>query len=205
LIKSECDFLAMKLLPRLLYFPVLHIDTNLINARQKLDAVNQLERWRDEDVVLINMSGTAYGEAKSGRDARRVRKANQQIFSMTRPAGASDPIFKKIEEVLFPSGTKNENQRSDVQIVCEAVKYAAILVTGDGASKSQPGGILGNRDKLQDLLRIVSPEEAVELVREKIRERDEFNKQVAREFGLELPTYTGADKLVPTVVSRKIV
>lgn len=194
----------MKMLPRLLYIPVLHIDTNLINARQKLDAVNQLERWRDEDVVLINMSGTAYGEAKSGRNARRVRKANQQIFSMTRPAGASDPIFKKIEEVLFPSGTKNENQRSDVQIVCEAVN-AAILVTGDGASKSQPGGILGNCDNLQDPLRIVSPEEAVELVREKIRERDEFNKQVAREFGLELPTYTGADKLVPTVVSRKIV
>ncbi len=149
--------------------------------------MNQLERWRDHDVVSINMSGTANDEAKSGNDDRRARKANQQIFTMTPPAGASDPIFKKIEEVLLPNGAKNENQRNDVRIVCEAVKYAAILVTGDGASKSQPGGILGNRDKLQGLLRIVSSEEAVELVREKIRER------VAREFGLDLPTYTGAD------------
>lgn len=183
----------MKMLRRLLYTPVLHIDTNLINARHKLDAVNQLERWRDDEVVLINMSSTAYGEAKSGRDARRARKANQQIFTMTRPADDSDPMFKKIEEVLFPGGAKNENQRNDVRIVCEAVKYAAILVTGDGASKSQPGGILGNRDKLKGLLRIVSPVEAVDLVRKKIRERDEFNERIAQEFGLDLPTYTGAD------------
>lgn len=30
---------------RMLYVPVLHIETNLVNARQKLAAVNQLERW----------------------------------------------------------------------------------------------------------------------------------------------------------------
>lgn len=57
---------------------------------------------------------------------------------MTRPANDADPMFEKIEEVIFPSAIKNENQRNDVQIVCEAIKYAAILETGDGASKSQP-------------------------------------------------------------------
>jgi hypothetical protein len=30
---------------RLLYISVLHIDANLINARQKLGAVNQLVKW----------------------------------------------------------------------------------------------------------------------------------------------------------------
>jgi hypothetical protein len=29
----------------MLYIPVLHIDTNLINAPQKLPAVNQLKQW----------------------------------------------------------------------------------------------------------------------------------------------------------------
>ena len=50
---------------RLLYIPVLHIDTNLINARQKLADVNQLEKWCDDEVILINMSATAHGEAQA--------------------------------------------------------------------------------------------------------------------------------------------
>ena len=61
---------------RLLYIPVLHIDTNLINARQKLSAVNQLEKWFEDEVVLINISGTARSEAIAGNYVPRTRKAN---------------------------------------------------------------------------------------------------------------------------------
>ena len=54
---------------RLLYIPVLHINTNLntnlINARQKLPAVNQLEKWFKDEVILINVSATAHGEAQA--------------------------------------------------------------------------------------------------------------------------------------------
>jgi hypothetical protein len=178
---------------RLLYIPVLHIDTNLINARQKLDAVNQLEKWNKEGIVLINMSSIAHGEAKAGGDEQRSRKADQQIFTMSQPGDSADGIYRKIEAALCPNGAGNENQRNDVRIVFEAVKYAAILVTGDGASKSQPGGILGNRDKLKDLVQILSPDEAVALVQLKIRERDEFNIRVAQEFGGILPAWTGKD------------
>ena len=46
---------------------------------------------------------------------------------------------------MFPNGAKDDNELNDVRIVCEAKKYEAILVTGDGGSKAQPGGILGNR------------------------------------------------------------
>jgi hypothetical protein len=178
---------------RLLYIPVLQIDTNLINARQKLNAVNQLEKWYHDGVVVINMSSTAHGEAKAGSNELRTRKANQHIFTMTQPGDGSDPMYNRIEDALFPNGAKDENQRNDVRIVFEATKYAAMLVTGDGASNSQPGGILGNRDKLKDFVHIVSPDEAVAFVREKIRERDEFNARVAQEFGCDLPPYTGAD------------
>lgn len=180
---------------RMLYIPVLHIDTNLINARRKLPAVNRLEKWYADGVILINMAGTARDEALAGGDARRTQKANQQIFTMTTPAPIDSTRFKAIESVLVPSGAKDENQRNDVRIVADAIHYAAILVTNDGGSKSQPGGILGNRDALakQFGVRILSADEAVEFVRSKIRERDDFNRQVVREFGGTLPDWSNAD------------
>lgn len=178
---------------RLLYIPILHIDTNLINARQKLPAVNQLEKWHEDEVILINMSSTAHGEAKADGNAMRVKKANTNIYTATPPFGASDPLYQKVETALFPRGTRDENQRNDVRIVCEAAKSAAILVTGDGGSKTQPGGILGNRHKLKDVVQILSPDEAVEFVRQKISERDTFNIRFVKEFGGELPPWTGCD------------
>jgi hypothetical protein len=187
--------MTMTLKRRMLYIPILHIDTNLINSRQKLPAVNQLEKWYADGVVLINMAGTAREEALAGNDARRTNKANEQIFTMTTPAPVNSERFKAIESVLFPGGAKDENQRNDVRIVADATHYAAILVTNDGGSNSQPGGILGNRDELfrQFGVRTLSADEAVDFVRTKIRERDEFNAQVVREFGGELPDWTGQD------------
>ena len=178
---------------RLLYIPVLHIDANLINARQKLPTVNQLEKWFEDKVILINMSSTAHGEAKAGGNIQRTRKANQQIYTTTPSADISDPLYRKIEVVIFPGGAQNDNQRNDVRIIFEAAKYAAILVTGDGGSKSQPGGIIGNRDRLKEIVKILTPAEAVTFVREKIDERDEFNKRVAMEFGGHLPEWIGLD------------
>ena len=178
---------------RLLYIPVLHIDTNLINARQKLADVNQLEKWCDDEVILINMSATAHGEAQADGNAMRTRKANQNIFTETPPVESNDPQFRKVERELFPDGARDENQLNDVRIVCEAAKYAAILVTGDGGSKKQPGGIRGNRHKLKDFVKILSPDEAVDFVRQKIQERDDFNVRFVEEFGGKLPPWTGHD------------
>jgi hypothetical protein len=187
------EAMTIRMERRMLYIPILHIDTNLINSRQKLDAVNQLEKWYEDGVILINMSGTAHAEAQADGDRRRVRKANQQIFTVTPAIDDRNPLFKRVESVLFPNGATDQNQENDVRIVCEAAKYGAILVTVDGASKSQPGGILGNRDRLRDLVQIMSPDEAVAFVRSKIRERDEFNVRVLREIGGELPPWTGKE------------
>ena len=181
------------MLRRMLYIGIFHIDANLINARQKVDAVNQLEQWNENEVVLINISSTAFAEAKAGGSVERMRKANAQIFTTTTPVSESEPLFKKVEVALFPNGAKDDNQRNDVRIVCEAAKYSAILVTGDGASKTQPGGILGNRDKIKDTVQIVSPDDAVALVKREIYKRDEFNKRVMREIGGKLPSWHGQD------------
>jgi len=177
----------------MLYMPVLHIDTNLINARQKLPAVNQLEKWSKDEVILINMSSTAHGEAQADGNAMRTRKANRHIFTATPALGPSDPLYQKVEAALFPNGARDENQRNDVRIVSEAAKCQAILVTGDGGSRKQPGGILGNRHKLKGVVQILSPDEAVDCVRQKIRERDEFNVRFVKEFGGQLPHWTGHD------------
>jgi hypothetical protein len=179
--------MTIKMERRMLYIPVFHIDANLINARQKLPAINKLEKWFEDEVILINMSGTARQETMAGGNATRTRKVNQQIYTATPAGDPSDRLYKKIERFLFPDGPRDSNQQNDVRIVFEATKYAAILVTGDGGSKRQPGGILGNRHKLKDIVHILNQEEAVAYVKDKIRERDEFNLCVAKEFGGQLP------------------
>ena len=94
---------------------------------------------------------------------------------------------------MFPDGVKDENQRNDVIIVCEAIKYNAILVTNDGGSKKQPGGILGNAHKLKNYVQIMRDTEAVDFINSKITHRDEINRKVAEHTGEALPEWTGKD------------
>ena len=132
-------------------------------------------------------------EARAGNNAQRTRKANQQIFTVTPDNSNCDPLYRRVEAALFPGGAQTKNQKNDVVIVCDAAKYNAILVTSDGGSKSQPGGILGNRHKLTDYVQIMTPDETVKFIRSKIEERDEFNRRAAKEFGRALPPWTGND------------
>ena len=189
---------------RMLYIPIFHFDTNLINAKQRLAEVNRLERWAADEVILINMSGVAHAEAQADGNPHRVKKAATHIFTIdsadegdeTSPeAGGTDQLFATVEATLFEGGAQNDNQRNDVRIVCEAIKYQATLVTNDGASKSQPGGILGNRDKLKVFanLEIMSPAEAMSFVEKMIAERDDLYVRVAEETGKTLPVWTGTD------------
>lgn len=180
-------------LRRLLNTPVFQIDANLINARQKLPEVNQLEKWANEDVILINMSSIARSETLAGNSELRAKKANTHIFTVSEPVNEGDPLYKQIELCLFPDGAKNENQKNDVLIVCEASKYQAILVTNDGASKSQPGGILGNRAKFEHLVRVMSPKEATEFIAVRIQERDQYARELVRMNGNSLPFWIGID------------
>jgi len=77
--------------------------------------------------------------------------------------------YASVEAILWGKAA-DANQANDVEVVCEAIKWHAILVTNDGDSKSQARGILGNRRKLQDLggIQILRPEEAVAFARGKL-------------------------------------
>jgi hypothetical protein len=179
---------------RLPFIPRLHIDTNRINARGKLAAMNQIERWKEGGVALVIMSGVSFKEAHAGNNPSRSRKAYQQIFTLTDTSiDKNDARYKAIDSTLFPNGTKNANEENDVKIVYEAAYYHAILITNDGASKTQPGGILGHRDELRTLVQIMTDDEAVDFIKAKILARDIRARHDAVESGAPLPEWVGKD------------
>lgn len=178
----------------MLYVPIFHIDTNMINARGKLETMNQIEKWAEKDLILVNMSGVSFNEAQAGGNLARTKKALSHIFTMTDDnINPDDPLYRKIEKSIFPMGAKTTNECNDIKIVYDAAYNQAILVTRDGGSRKQPGGILGNRNKLKDIVKILSDSEAVEFIQNEINARDEFNRRVNKEFGIELPEWTGKD------------
>jgi hypothetical protein len=131
---------------------VVHLDANRVNARGQLQEVNQLERWRDDGVILMQMSRTAQLEATAGGSPRRSSKARSHIFTLTGDLIDSEKRLRdRIEQTLFPAGAATANESNDVDVVFSAAKYDAILVTADGASKTQPRGILGSRSELEAL------------------------------------------------------
>lgn len=184
----------MKLQRRLLYTPIFHIDTNLINSKGKLVEMNQLEKWHRDEVILINMSETSYAEAQQGNNSQRTQKAMTHIYSIADKGGSNfNSLYDEVASIIFPDGVKDQNQENDVRIVCNASQYHAILVTNDGRSKKQPGGILGNSKKLSHIAKIMSPTEAMSFIRKKIELRDEMNREISKRTGEQLPEWTGKD------------
>jgi hypothetical protein len=186
------------MLPRMLLGPTFHLDANLINARQKLDAVNRMEHWRDEGVILLVMAGVAHEESQAGAGGNveaRKRKAAGHFYTINLDGDVNaDDTYARVEAILWGQAA-DDNQSNDVEVVCEAIHWHAILVTRDGDSKAQLAGILGNRDRLREQfdIRILRPEEAVEFIRGKIAQRDEFNAQVAALTGAAIPDWAGRD------------
>ncbi|OGX27368.1 MAG: hypothetical protein A2705_01990 [Omnitrophica WOR_2 bacterium RIFCSPHIGHO2_01_FULL_52_10] len=102
--------------------------------------------------------------------------------------------LNQIQLILFPLGVQSRNNQNDVEIVFNAWKYFRILVTDDGDSRSQPVGILGNRDHLADIgIRVMRDDEAVELVKQKIIDRDQRARRIVLMEGKSLPDWVGLD------------
>jgi len=194
----KSDSLAPEMERRLLYMPVFHLDTNLINARQVNVAVNRLEKWRTDGVICVAMAGVAHAEAQAGKGTgalARQRKAATHLYTISDAGEAKkDETFTKIEKILWGEA-KDENQANDVKILCEAIKWHAILVTNDGDSRSQKGGILGYRDAMRKQfgIEIYRPEEAVVIIKRKIAERDARNAEIAGITGMSVPPWSGQD------------
>lgn len=170
------------------------IDTNRINARGRLEHMNRLERWAADDVIEVIMSETAATEAARA-GSRQARKAMSYVQSVTLATNEHERVMmRKIELAIFPGGAKSSGDRNDVEIVFNALKYSRRLVTTDGGSKRQPGGILGAREKLAAIgVTVMTDEEACAYVKGLIAARDERARQEARETGARLPRWVGRD------------
>lgn len=166
----------------------IQIDTNRINARQSLENMNRLEKWRRDGVIVLQMSDIAYGEAKAGYNPRRSRKASGYIYSRTFEEGPRYPEMRaQISQILFPNGCQDQGDENDVSIVCNALTYSYILVTADGV-------ILKYHETLAQLgLRVMTDAEAVAMVEQAIRERDAEAREDAAITGEQLPPWVGED------------
>ena len=120
------------------------IDTNRINSRRRLEHMNRLELWKQRGLVEILMSEPVFDEVTADGDHGRSQKGMTYLHSLTL---ASTPpeveILKRIEGILFPSGATSSNELRDVEIVFNAWKYHATLITADGGSS-------GNRVAFSD-------------------------------------------------------
>lgn len=172
-----------------------HLDTNRINARQNLPHMNQLEQWRADCVIILDMSGEAYDEAHAGNDMKRTEKADECIFIRANDVFGGEKQFRKeLGGMLFNSTSLSEGQKRDVQILFCAKMAGAILITNDGGSKRQPGGILGHAKDLASLgIEVMTDEVAVQKVRHLLAFRDKVVRSVARDTGLQLPPWVGLD------------
>ena len=171
------------------------IDTNMINARQTLPSMNKLEKWGDDEVIRIDMSEIALNEASAGKNSVRTKKAQSHIYSLTKSTTPQEQdMMSRIERIIFSAGADNANQKNDVEVIFNAWKYGRTLVSNDGGSKKQPGGILGNATKLWKIgIKVLRDSEAVKEVEAAIEKRDRMAQLVFESTGEPLPAWVGND------------
>lgn len=169
-------------------FVRIQFDANRINARGALQAMNQLEKWAEAEVIELFPSEVAQTEARSGGNATRASKALGYIYSITLATSPEEQEdLRAIETILSNGATPDMNTLRDAEIVFNAAKYGAILVTADRGILDKAAGLE------QRGTRIMTDEEAVAHVRQKLHERDEIARLVAQETGQPLPHWVGAD------------
>lgn len=168
------------------------IDNNLINARQKDEHMNFLEDLHSKGFIRIMMPYPAHKEAmrfkmrdenyeeyftteyqnrRAEGTKNRPMKAEEYQISYIIESDLSEEdkrIRQRIKEILLP-GSKGDLD-NDTEIVFIAYFYRYILISHDGGSKTQEGGIIGNREKLNKELgiKIMKKEEAVHYVKEAV-------------------------------------
>lgn len=171
------------------------IDTNRINARQGLPNMNRLEGWREKGIISILMPQSAHAEALQGAGAKRLLKTSLTIISMNTLEDSDEVMLRaKVGKILCPTGEPDINTANDIDIVVNAHKYNCILITADGSSRTQPGGILGRAQELLALgIRVISDAEAAALVEERIQSRDQAVVKSASGQGVEPPFWVGED------------
>jgi predicted nucleic acid-binding protein len=177
------------MISRKLSGPQFFLDANRVNAKGKLSAMNQLEKWHADGVIRLKFPEYAQNEAESGRDARRTQKAREYLIPQTAITTDEErERLRKIERIIFGDGPLSSQDKNDALNVFTAQKYFAILVTADQKLLQAAPRLrseIGTVDVMTD-------ESAVEQVRQRIRVRDRMARAAARK-GCPLPDWVGKD------------
>lgn len=133
--------------------PLFLLDANACNARGLISELNELERLAIQGVIELLYTETTWDEAKYGSLTREgkvvdfffVGLANEDNF------GLQQPWRDAISKIVFPNGIRDERDSRDVEALVTTKIAGGIFVTNDGASNSQPGGILGHKAELSEI------------------------------------------------------
>ena len=132
----------------------------------KCPKMNELEALASQGLCTLLMPKNAWDEAEAGTDIKRKEKTWEYFFIEPVRNDSQRFWFNEIEKIVFPDGAKTTNEINDIWILVTAKEMNYPLVTNDGNSKTQPGGLLGNRDRLEKFgVNVLLDYEAVDLVR----------------------------------------
>jgi hypothetical protein len=131
--------------------PLFLLGANACNAKQAIAELNELERIGRSGRIDLQYTETTWDEARRNSE-RRQAKVHKSLFTganVNRELEA--PWREAIARAVFPEGIVTDDQRRDVEALLTAKLAGGYFVTRDGASKTQPGGILGHKAELAAL------------------------------------------------------
>jgi hypothetical protein len=111
------------------------------------------------------MPRIAWNEAEAGNNEDRQEKTWSYYFIGLTHTDSQNHWYTKVEAIIFPNGARSKQEINDIWILVTAREMNYPLVTNDGGSKSQRGGILGNREKLNKIgIKVIRDYEAVQMI-----------------------------------------
>ena len=113
--------------------------------------MNLIEKWHERGVIELRIPSDAQTEAEAGHSPSRTQKGRSYLAWVPLITTAAERgMLESIQQILCGSKPMSQSDQRDALIVFTAAKYHGILVTADGASNSQPRGILGAASELRD-------------------------------------------------------
>lgn len=149
----------------------LTIDSNVINVRGRLAAMNTIEKWQSEGKVLLVGAQRLTNEMRGYADAKVKTMKNVSepmvwgISDWGSKWGAAGPVpdYKELAEVLFPKvrwDRLNQNQQNDVMhLMGHCDSDSKVFITSDIKDFIKRG----RRERLRDKfgIEVMTPEEFV--------------------------------------------
>jgi hypothetical protein len=102
------------IIQRKLPLPQYFLDANRVNAKGKLPAMNQLEKWHADGVISLMFPEPAQNEAEASGNARRTRKAREYWASVTAITTDEErECLRKIERIIFGDEPLSPQDKND--------------------------------------------------------------------------------------------